>query len=92
MSYSKIDVLYMFMYIRYSGERVAHLACSTNLQMKNEAVVVGTKGIIKVPNPFWCPTKLEAPSVSKNLSYYVIIQHLGTKLLNRELNRLYCVV
>ncbi len=54
---------------------MAHLACSFNLQLKNEAVVVGTKGILKLPSPFWCPTKLETPSVSQltcSIVYYTI--------------------
>jgi hypothetical protein len=53
-----------FCLIRYSGERVAQLTCSINLELPKEAIVVGTKGTLKLPAPFWCPTKLETPSVS----------------------------
>ena len=52
-----------FLIFRYSGERVAQLTCSVNLDLPNEATVVGTKGALKLPGPFWCPTKLETPSV-----------------------------
>ena len=48
---------------RYSGERVAHLTCSINLALPNEAIVVGTKGSLKLPAPFWCSTKLETNTV-----------------------------
>ena len=44
---------------------MAQLACSVNLQMENTAMVVGTKGVLKLLTPFWCPTKLETPTVSE---------------------------
>ena len=50
--------------LRYSGERVAQLTSSICLDLPNEAVVVGTKGRLKLHSPFWCPTKLETPTVS----------------------------
>ncbi len=50
--------------LKYPGERVAQLTCTTCLALPNEAIVVGTKGMLKLPSPFWCPTKLETPSVS----------------------------
>ena len=50
--------------LRYSGERVAQLTSSTCLNLPSEAVVVGTKGRLKLHSPFWCPTKLETPMVS----------------------------
>ena len=40
------------------------MTCSINLELPKEAIVVGTKGTLKLPAPFWCPTKLETPSVS----------------------------
>eukprot|EP00118_Oscarella_pearsei_P016702 m.161271 g.161271 ORF g.161271 m.161271 type:complete len:340 (+) comp38812_c3_seq7:19-1038(+) len=46
----------------YSGGRVANLAVSIGANMPSEAVVVGTKGSIKLPYPFWCATKVETPS------------------------------
>lgn len=50
--------------LKYPGERVAQFTCSTCLDLPNEALVVGTKGRLKVPARFWCPTKLETQSVS----------------------------
>lgn len=50
--------------LKYSGERVAQLSCSIGVDLVNEAVVIGTKGKLKLPYPFWCPTKLETPEVS----------------------------
>ena len=51
------------MQCRYSGEKVAQLICSINLKLPKEAIVVGTKGTLKLPSPFWCPTKLETPTI-----------------------------
>lgn len=45
----------------YSGDKVACLSTSAKTLLPNEAVIVGTKGIIRVPE-FWCPTKLITPS------------------------------
>lgn len=44
----------------YSGNRLACLSTSAKAQYPNEAVIIGTKGIIRVPK-FWCPTKIIAP-------------------------------
>ena len=65
---------------RYSGERAAQLTCSINLELPKEAIVVGTKGTLKLPAPFWCPTKLETPSVSvANTAYYLNLVYLLAK-------------
>ena len=48
--------------LKYSGERVAQLTCTIGLDLPNEAIVVGTKGTLKLPCPFWCPSKLETPT------------------------------
>ncbi len=53
--------------LKYPGQRVAQLVCSTCLALPNEVIVVGTKGRLKVHAPFWCSTKLETPTVSLNL-------------------------
>ena len=50
--------------LKYSGERVAQLSCSIGVDLINEAVVYGTKGMLKLPRTFWCPTKLETSDVS----------------------------
>ena len=56
--------------IRYRGERVAQLMCSIDLDTPGEAVVVGTKGSLKLPKPFYRSTKLETSTVSQ---YYLTL-------------------
>lgn len=46
-------------------EAGAQLTCSINLELPNDAIAVGTNGILKLPAPFRCPTKLETRSFSK---------------------------
>ena len=48
--------------LKYSGERVAQLTSSIGMTLKTEAVVVGTKGTLRLPFPFWCPSKVETPT------------------------------
>ena len=47
--------------LTYSGGRIAQLCCSISFDMACDAVVCGTKGELRLPPPFWCPTKLELP-------------------------------
>ena len=49
----------------YKGGRIAQLTCGTAYKIPSEAVVCGTKGEIKIPKPFWCPTVLETPNGRK---------------------------
>jgi dihydrodiol dehydrogenase / D-xylose 1-dehydrogenase (NADP) len=46
----------------FSGGRTATLVTSAKVQLPNEAFAVGTKGIIKLPSPMWCPTTLVLPN------------------------------
>ena len=46
----------------YKGGRIAQLTCGTAYELPCEAVVCGTKGDIKIPKPFWTPTRLETPT------------------------------
>jgi len=46
----------------YKNGRTATLVTHGRVRLPNEAHVVGTKGTIKVPMRFWCPTELETPS------------------------------
>ena len=46
----------------YEGGRIAQLTCGTVCALPCEAVVCGTKGDVKVPKRFHCPTKLETPN------------------------------
>ncbi|XP_038074045.1 trans-1,2-dihydrobenzene-1,2-diol dehydrogenase-like [Patiria miniata] len=43
----------------FPNKAVATLSTSTVVKLPNEVEIRGTKGHIKVPCPFWCPTKLE---------------------------------
>ena len=45
-----------------TGNRVAHLCFSINLKMLNNAQVCGSKGMLTLLDPFWCPTQLQTPS------------------------------
>ena len=47
--------------LTYSGGRIAQLSCSISYNVACDAVICGTKGDLKLPHPFWCPTKLEVP-------------------------------
>ena len=47
----------------YSGGRLAQLSCSIGVDLVNDAIVYGSNGSLKLLHPFWCPTKLETPSV-----------------------------
>lgn len=46
--------------ITYPGGKTALVATSARVELPNEGVIVGTKGIIRVPQ-FWCPTELITP-------------------------------
>lgn len=48
--------------LKYSGERVAQLTSSIGLNLKMDAFVVGTKGTLRLPFPFWCPSNLVTPT------------------------------
>ncbi|XP_076296422.1 trans-1,2-dihydrobenzene-1,2-diol dehydrogenase [Lasioglossum baleicum] len=44
--------------LQYKGNRTATVLFHSKVNMPNEAYVMGTKGMIKIPE-FWCPSKLE---------------------------------
>lgn len=48
--------------LTYKGNRTATIMTSALVKLPNEAYICGTKGTIKVPDNFWCPTKVELPS------------------------------
>ena len=50
----------------YKGGRIAQLTCGTAYDLPCEAIVCGTKGDVKVPKRFGCPTRLETPSGVKD--------------------------
>lgn len=45
--------------LKFSGNRLAVFTGSSSFLLPNEAVVVGTKGTIKIPDHMWCPTTLD---------------------------------
>ncbi|XP_066598077.1 trans-1,2-dihydrobenzene-1,2-diol dehydrogenase-like [Prorops nasuta] len=49
----------------FKGNRTATVLTHSLVNLPNEAIVIGTKGIIKVPL-FWCPPKVELPSGTIN--------------------------
>ncbi|KYQ47851.1 Trans-1,2-dihydrobenzene-1,2-diol dehydrogenase [Trachymyrmex zeteki] len=48
--------------LTYKGNRTATIMTNALVKLPNEAYICGTKGMIKVPDNFWCPTKVELPS------------------------------
>ncbi|XP_048266215.1 trans-1,2-dihydrobenzene-1,2-diol dehydrogenase isoform X4 [Bombus terrestris] len=50
----------------YKGNRTATIITHCLVDLPNEAYIIGTKGMIKVPN-FWCPTTVELPSGKINI-------------------------
>lgn len=43
----------------YSKGRTATLLTHARVFLPNEAIIIGTKKTLKLPDLFWCPTKLE---------------------------------
>ncbi|XP_042900272.1 trans-1,2-dihydrobenzene-1,2-diol dehydrogenase-like [Parasteatoda tepidariorum] len=43
----------------YSKNRTANVTTNAITQFPCDLVVIGTEGIIRVPNPFWCPTVVQ---------------------------------
>lgn len=48
--------------LRYSHGGMACLNISTKQTMENSAYVAGSKGVIKIENPFWCSTSMVLPN------------------------------
>ncbi|XP_063334786.1 trans-1,2-dihydrobenzene-1,2-diol dehydrogenase [Pelmatolapia mariae] len=44
--------------LKYSKNRMAVITCSSGVQLPNDAIIMGTKGTVRVPAPMWCPTSL----------------------------------
>ena len=43
---------------RYAGGALARLACAVTAKTRNDATVYGTKGFLRMPEPFWRPETL----------------------------------
>lgn len=51
--------------LKYKGGKTATLNTHSKVKLPNEAYVIGTKGTIKVIEPFWCPTTITTPEKTK---------------------------
>lgn len=51
----------------YKGNHTATILTHSRVDLPNEAYIIGTKGMIKVPK-FWCPTTVELPNEIVNVS------------------------
>ncbi|XP_063069491.1 trans-1,2-dihydrobenzene-1,2-diol dehydrogenase-like [Engraulis encrasicolus] len=49
----------MVIVLKFPGKRMAVCTCSISTMLTNDAVIQGSKGIIKVPDHMWCPTTVE---------------------------------
>ncbi|XP_036401839.1 trans-1,2-dihydrobenzene-1,2-diol dehydrogenase-like [Megalops cyprinoides] len=54
--------------LKFSRNRTAVCTCSITMQLTNDAVIVGTKGTIRVPTNMWCPTSLVVNGKEKQYS------------------------
>ncbi|XP_005727725.2 trans-1,2-dihydrobenzene-1,2-diol dehydrogenase [Pundamilia nyererei] len=43
--------------LKYSKNRMAVITCSSGVKLPNDAIIMGTKGTVRVP-AMWCPTSL----------------------------------
>ncbi|XP_022601786.1 trans-1,2-dihydrobenzene-1,2-diol dehydrogenase-like [Seriola dumerili] len=66
--------------LKFSKNRMAVFSCSSVVQLPNDAIIVGTKGTIKVPAHMWCPTSLEVHG--KGTQYPVPEPYLPLNFLN----------
>ncbi|KAM9545470.1 trans-1,2-dihydrobenzene-1,2-diol dehydrogenase-like [Salvelinus alpinus] len=48
----------MVVTLKFPRNRLAVFTCSIAVELSNDAVIVGTKGTIRVPEHMWCPTSL----------------------------------
>ena len=47
--------------LTYENGGLAQLTCGISYDLACDAVICGSKGDLKLPHPFWCPTKLQTP-------------------------------
>ncbi|CAJ1049077.1 Hypothetical predicted protein [Xyrichtys novacula] len=66
--------------LKFSRNRMAVFTCSYSVQLRNEALIVGTKGTIRVPEHMWCPTSLEVNG--KETQYPVPEPYLPLNFIN----------
>ena len=73
--------------LTYPGGGIAQLGCGISYDTTCSATVCGTKGDVKIPHPFWCPTKLVYPEglyakPPLNKVYPVPMPHMATNYPN----------
>ncbi|XP_069030532.1 trans-1,2-dihydrobenzene-1,2-diol dehydrogenase [Embiotoca jacksoni] len=66
--------------LKFSKNRMAVFTCSSGIKLPNDAIVVGTKGTIQVPDHMWCPTSLVVNG--KETQYPVPEPYLPLNFLN----------
>ncbi|XP_041796764.1 trans-1,2-dihydrobenzene-1,2-diol dehydrogenase [Chelmon rostratus] len=66
--------------LKFSKDRMAVFTCSASMLLPNDAVIVGTKGSIRVPEHMWCPTSLIVNG--KETKYPVPEPYLPLNFLN----------
>ncbi|XP_061820477.1 trans-1,2-dihydrobenzene-1,2-diol dehydrogenase-like [Nerophis lumbriciformis] len=52
--------------MKFSKDRLAVFTSSSGLQLANDAVVVGTKGLIRIPSHMWCPETIVVNGKERN--------------------------
>ncbi|XP_062328012.1 trans-1,2-dihydrobenzene-1,2-diol dehydrogenase [Osmerus eperlanus] len=66
--------------LKFSRSRLAVFTCSVAVDLPNDALIVGTKGTVKVPAHMWCPTSLVVNG--KETQYPVPEPYLPLNFLN----------
>ncbi|XP_041664161.1 trans-1,2-dihydrobenzene-1,2-diol dehydrogenase [Cheilinus undulatus] len=66
--------------LKFSRNRMAVFTASAGMQMANDAIIVGTKGSIRIPEHMWCPTSLVVNG--KETQYPVPEPYLPLNFLN----------
>ncbi|XP_073320828.1 trans-1,2-dihydrobenzene-1,2-diol dehydrogenase [Pagrus major] len=66
--------------LKFSNNRMAVFTTSLDVTLPNEAVIVGTKGTIRIPEHMWCPTTLVVNG--KETQYPVPEPHLPLNFTN----------
>nr|XP_020448027.1 trans-1,2-dihydrobenzene-1,2-diol dehydrogenase [Monopterus albus] len=66
--------------LKFSKNRIAVCTCSLGMKLPNDALIVGTKGTIRVRQHMWCPTSLEVNG--KETQYPLPEPYLPLNFLN----------
>ncbi|XP_058485335.1 trans-1,2-dihydrobenzene-1,2-diol dehydrogenase [Solea solea] len=66
--------------LKFSKSRFAVFTCSSRIQLPNDAIIIGTKGTIRVPGHMWCPTSLVVNG--EETQYPVPEPHLPLNFIN----------